>query len=510
MKKITNYLAIAGFGILLSNACYKDEGNYTYRELPDLHVDTVGIPKTITVTQFQTLNVPSRLIYTGDKSDLDYTWVVVYYIDSRGRSVDTLATTENLSLSIPTKPGNYTLEFTATNRNTGQSFFQLYRLIVEGAIGTGLLLLYEKNGIVDCDLIKTKTFVGTLERDTLLRGIFSRINPDYTLKGKPLQILIENLDANLQDIYLVTDEDIIRLFLDDMSIMDRFEELFFDLPEIVKPQGIIYGGGIDFIFNDGKIHATRLQSFYLTGAEKEYKFPAATVGDYYAAPYIAALSSIHAIIGYDQAGMRFRSIASMGTIVDPVASIVTTNAFDFDNVGKKMIYMGNAFGQCHAILKNPVEDGKRYLYAMNINAYFSSNFAALATYDISGLPRITGAELFTFSTRGPVSFYAVDNKVYRLVYNSTDLTVQPTAHEAWPYIPANEKITALQLMNHVGINVPESTQGKYLQVATYNETTGEGKVYLIQTDIVNGSCLTDPVAVYGGFGKIGNMAFKSL
>jgi hypothetical protein len=147
---------------------------------------------------------------------------------------------------------------------------------------------------------------------------------------------------------------------------------------------------------------------------------------------------------------------------------------------------------------------------MNLNTANVAAFAANAAYDISAWPGIANAERFTFSTRGPIGFYAAGNHVYRYTYDPNDFTVQPTAEETWPYGPANETITALQLVKHAGISVPESTLDKYLLIGTYNEGSGEGKVYVVEIDVVNGACVTTPVAVYTGFGKVANMAFKAV
>jgi hypothetical protein len=502
MKKIITCCMVMATGMLSFTACHEDKENYTYRELVDFYVERQGIPANITIAQFHTLNLPSNLVYGGDKNDLEYTWVTVA---DNMTTTDTLATTEDLSAPVPATPGAYTLAFTATERESGRSTFQLYNLTVEGSIGTGLLVLHETNGIVDCDLIKTKALVGSLVKDTVLRALYSQANPGYPLTGKPLQVVVS---TNLNYVYVSTDADAKRLSTVDMGIMDHFNGLFFNVPGMAKPQGynIVGGGLMETLVNDGRFHfiSVLLMAF---GAEKEPKFTGVP-GDYHAAPYVVQATALAMPLFYDQEGTRFLAYS---TEAAPISSTVPGNAFDFDNVGKKMVYMEDAgSSRTHAIFKNPEEDGKRYLYVMNVTAGASASYVAHATHDISAWPGIASAELFTLSTRGPVGFYATGNRVYRYTYDPNDFSVQPTAEEAWPYIPANETITALQLVKHAGISVPESTLGKYLLVGTYNEASGEGKVYMIEIDVVNGTCITTPVTVYTGFGKVVDMAFKPV
>ena len=71
MKKILLFVfsALALFNL---SSCFEDEGNYDYVDLPRFVVDTTGVNMSITVTQSEQLSVPARLVYDGNKSDLDY------------------------------------------------------------------------------------------------------------------------------------------------------------------------------------------------------------------------------------------------------------------------------------------------------------------------------------------------------------------------------------------------------------------------------------------------------
>ena len=74
MKKAFLFI-FSAIALLNLVSCYEDEGNYDYVDLQRFIVDTTGVNMSITVTQFDQLSVPSRLVYDGNKGDLDYYWV---------------------------------------------------------------------------------------------------------------------------------------------------------------------------------------------------------------------------------------------------------------------------------------------------------------------------------------------------------------------------------------------------------------------------------------------------
>ena len=65
MKKIL-YIAICLLLGLGMSACFEDEGNYEYHELPAFYVDTVGVQTALTITQFDALSMePGRTFSPG-------------------------------------------------------------------------------------------------------------------------------------------------------------------------------------------------------------------------------------------------------------------------------------------------------------------------------------------------------------------------------------------------------------------------------------------------------------
>ena len=82
------------------------------------------------------------------------------------------------------------------------------------------------------------------------------------------------------------------------------------------------------------------------------------------------------------------------------------------------------------------------------------------------------------------------------------------AEKVWPKIPLNaqEKITRIELFKNEGLNLDNSALDKYLLVATYDETSGKGKIHVIESDISSG-VLSGEVAVYEFDGKIADFDY---
>ena len=474
--------------------CHEDKGNYDYTALPEFLVDTAGAQKTFTITQFETLALPSRLKYAGDKSKLTYSWSI-YRSGGSTSTIPTeiLSATENLNAEIRVSPGSYLLEFCATETTSGIRAMMQYAVTVEGAIGNGLLVFYEKASGTDCDLVKDSLFDATLVSETILRGIYSMANPERPLNGKPVACALTNTNAS-KHIYLFTESDGVKLYTDDMTVMTEFPAMFFSAPEICKPQGI-YGGSMERFFNNGKLH-TCLVTWSGTMAPR---FELGKVGaDYEAAPYMLATYGENTLF-YDNKNTRFLFSTMYGSTA--VVFTAQGDAFAFDNVGKKMIYMNNGYGTKprytgYCIMRDEPDNNARYIYPVDVSVSSYNSYAALPVLDISACPGIASAEHFAFGVTGPIVFYAVANKLYQINYDWSTATVSGST-EVWNF--GNEEVSMLK----------KYRDSIYL-VATYNAGTGEGKLYALEADIASGRLTPAPLEVFGGFGKVKDVVYKNI
>lgn len=487
-------------------ACFEDEGNYDYQELPAFYVDTVGMQTSFTVTQFSELELASHLVYAGDKSNLEFTWSI--YLASTGQTTvipDTLAKTENLSTVINQSPGNYSIEFCALERSTGVRATMVYPVTVESAVGTGLLVYYSKDGAADCDLIKTPLFNGTLASSTVTRQVYSQANPDYPLNGNLVGCGFVSY-SNYSWVTLMAETDVVRLSSEDMSIMHEYDEMFLSAPEICHPEGYYYSNGTEAIVNNGKVY-TDLISW--SGGEPFFASARILMGDDYQSSPYAYVGYGGVLIAYDELKGRFLFGGMYSSEVEEIAYDPSTSAYDMSAIGKHCLYMDRGYSDAdswygYAIMETP-HTLEKYCYIYTTGAMISM-CKGIAILDLTACENIGNARFYAFGRRGPAMYYVTENQVYVVNYDLSTQAATPPSAPDWT-CPAGETITAVRMFTEEGIELEDSADSKYLLVATYNGT--EGKVYILGADIVSGTLTAEPLETFDGFGEIKDMCFKS-
>lgn len=516
MKKylfITLTVLFALFGL---SSCLKDEGNYDYIDMSGFRVDTIGIKTKHTVKQFDVFELTPKLEYPGDKSKLKYKWELYKSeLTSIGNSAYgtgfshnytrddypdyTLAETEKLSAQITAIPGEYYLVFTALNPETGVKAIMDYRLTVEGVIGTGLAVLYKGTEGIDIDVVASPLFNSSLTASSFVRKAYSAANPSRPFAGEPRELVVA-ISAPNYHIYLTSSEDAVRLSSIDMSVEHEFDEIFAGkAPRKKDLNSIVVNGDNHFLVNDGMAYKSAWGISLASLAMTE---------DHYRAVGVKCAYGVNGV-WYDGLKRRFLHSMMWGAEITPIVN--ASGIFDFGNVGKYLIYWskgyyeGNEYAN-YCFFKNPQDDGKRYLYVFLTDKSSGSEYTAVGAMDITACTDLPDALSFATGERGPVVFYATETAVYRMTYNVDEGTSD--AEKVWPATPLNakEKITRIELFKNAGLNLDNSALDKYLLIATYDETSGKGKIHVIESDISSG-ILGEEVAVYEFDGKIADFDF---
>jgi hypothetical protein len=520
MKKM--YLIIAAFlscGIF-ATSCLKDEGNYDYKDLGDFYVDTVGKAVSLTIKQFETLTMPSNLVYEGEKSGLSYKWELYKTSESirigtssygtgfsHGYTREdfpdrTIAETENLSFRVTHQPGSYYLVFSATNNETGYAAFMRYTVSVEGTVGTGLAVLYKGSNGIDIDVVATPVLNGNLTETSYVRNAYSIANQGRPFAGEPRNLVLASAGTNYL-LYLTSSEDAVRLSTFDMSVAHEFKDLFAGTPPAIKDvNGIMITGSNHIFINAGVMYK------YTAYGTVPILAPLGMPGGTYDAAPFAHFTYGNNAITYDKVGRRFIFSTMWGAEIIPAVN--SSPNFNLGDVGKDLVYWGKGFYESlvhanYCIFKNPTDDGNRYLYVFVANMAAPASYTVLTPLDITSCPEIATAAYFAFGERGPVAFYATESDVYQLAYNLSSSTVLG-ATSVWSS-PAGEKISAMKLFKQTGLNLANSASDKYLMVATWNTSAGKGKLYLLEADISSGILQPSPAAVYDFDGKISDFDF---
>ena len=497
MKKILLFV-FSVFALLNLSSCFEDEGNYDYVDLPRFLVDTTGVNMSMTITQFESLSVPSRLVYDGNKSDLDYYWVV-YGSDSYGdNKSDTIANTENFSQQITMSPGRYLLEFLAVVKETGRRTSMQYNLTVESAVGSGLLVFYKKGNECDVDIVKTKTLIGSLAEEKIVRNIYTRVEGNDKLTGTPFAI---DHQSSLGFIEMYTDTEAAWVSPDDMGKIADFNTMFWDTPATCKPQGFFKNGSSILFVNDGEVFYLNGNGFYNDNPVILFPGGVATPGEtYYAAPSVMFSYNVVPYL-YDMENGRFLVGGSWSSILQPVDDAKLKN-LDMD-----LHFMTRGYSPsrwyAYAVMKEKKADDW-HVYAM-ITQGNPAGCQLMADFNMNSAPEFNASKYYDFSTVSPLFYYTSATNLYVCPFNLDTATPAVPSAPSWT-CPAGEEITYLKLFSDSGISLSESITNKLLIVGTWNGS--EGKLYFLKTDMASGVIDATPVATYGGFGKIASTSFK--
>ena len=507
-------------GLLITQfSCFKDLGNYDYKELDKVVIDTanLGMLNQYSVSRYENLTLEPAVYFNGtrvtDASDvpIDYYWTIGIAGTGAGiiYRLDTLATTIKLDVPILQPAGPWTLMLIAKHRETQVETYLKFAVAIEESITDGWMVLYEREGDTDIGLIANnrikKGYTEGTER--LFLDAYSSSNGER-LKGKPVSFKhsIGGIGfAGGGDIIVASENDAVVVNLTFTKLFD-FQELFWTTPgggknlKFWKSGGPGSAAGGEVMINNNKVHR------YVGGNRNLNKYQDAYAGTYgeLAAWVPDYLLSFDALV-YDQTNTCFLGVANSGVTIDKFPDQVASAPFDINNTGMQMVdsdygyrnyeYSLMRSGNSFALLTSD-------LYTTNI----SSTNIAKGYYDMSNCPDIAKATSVSAGTLGSVFYYGAGNGVYLFRPGSDSPAVK-----VWE-APAGETVTCVRIQKYyytllVVTRMLINNNG-YLYVSTWNEATQTGTVHQMAMDPTNGSINADTDRSYTGFGKVKDMSWK--
>lgn len=493
MQKI-KYIILGASLIFFFISCLKDEGNYSYMELPDFYIDTVGEQNLFEVRQsLENLTINPKVVFDGPESDLIYQWRLY----AGTGDIDTLGFEKVLNSPILRNPGTYNVELQVTRTSNNLSALMRYQVAVVPPVPSGWMVAYETGGNTDVDIIRSPEFINGVE-ETVLRNVFSTTN-GYAVPGIPVSLFYINNDIS----YVYTSSGGVKVQNTDFRQVQDFAQMFIGgPPEVVKPQafwpGSYYAGAI---VNDGDIYW--MQDNVFVG-----KVIVDELG-YEAAPFIYFQFVKYGGF-YDQLNMRFLMAEQLTSQGSKYVDANPSARFNLNNIGKKLLFIERGFGLTagdphkYAFFED-VDGNGRHLYAINTSTPLTPDLAAV---DISSAPEIFDAQFYAVGNLGPCAFYATSKTVYNFTIDYTENVISSPI--AGFEVPVGEEITCLRLFKGHGrdsgvgnINTPYDS--RFMYVATWNGS--EGKVYLLDVNVTSGE-LSAPVKFWTVGGKVLDMHYK--
>lgn len=543
VKRITMAtLLICAVSLPLAS-CYGDKGTdpKDYAILNEIVIDTarLGIKPAYTIRQAEDiLNISPKVYYNGEvvtdanisQYPLDFAWTLYLTTTSdQTARIDTLSTATSVNSLINRGANTYTLLFSVTDQNTKIQEYCSFSVVVESDISGGLMVLYENDeGNTDVGLIINPWVLRNSQSDKAMFGIYSAFN-DEALQGKPVSIIHSLFFSTTpSEVLIASEHDYVAVSGVDFTKTFAARELFYTPPASMNVTAMGYAGNsgtaanfyYEWIINNGELTFT-------TGGTSRPN--AGLLGDpmlnnYGEIGYVTTISntSVNVLrcVIWDKTNRCFRYIGkNSNTAVTPFAeqSTANKNIFDVNNVGMDLVASDWGYGNGNNIHYeySLMKEGNTYaLLISNFSqATYTSNAVAVRKKEMTGFVDIDKATMIATGTKGAVMYYTSGDALYLCNPNhsSAAWTSGSEGRKVWSPPSENEKITYIGVHKnmHLSIsNVLMDRNNTLLNVATWNETTKTGTVYLIPMDATNGALTADEAKIYPGFGKIKELAWK--
>jgi hypothetical protein len=477
MTKYNTYFFI--FSVFLSLGCYKNKGNYDYRDINQVVLKTDGDTVTVILPARLKVNLSLQQTQAGNEG-FDFEWVL-YPTGATPTTRRTLGTTQNLEATITEQPGTYYLMIYARDRKTGVEYQKRLYVYVLTAYSEGWLVVEENNGACDLSMITPA--------DAIFRNIYSKANKGQQLPAGTRRIPEIKTNRGEQKIFILSPADMIQVNYSDLVKIAGFNDLFWQAPASPQPQEYFVNGDEEIYLNNGIPYGRSLIS---TGVTKLNLPPD---GKYYMAP-VETYSGTLGYMLYDTISQSFLKLNLNAMNLVPFNTPTTPQLFYLNNIGRQLLYAEvNTGGQYNAIFKNNNDDS---LFAYVFNPLLAS--PAISRYDGLDAPGLLQAKLFVGSRKLPHLYYAYRNVIYKL-----DIP----AKKATPVysFPAGTEISAMKMYRNMK-TATDINNNNLIAVAT-NEN-GAGSVYYYPLTSTGHFVNNTYSKVFTGFNRINELTFKSI
>lgn len=480
-------------------SCYKDKGNYDYKEITPLLITDKGQTEKIFIRQGEKLLLTPDVNLNGNTNELTFEWFV--YLNSASASYvqDSTKISTQQVLDYVVDPTifnigeDYKLTYKVTHRTTGLSYFYFYQLTVADLFTTGWVFLQDKSNLAELSMI--------LKNGDIYHNIYSQRNPSHPIRNpKSLTIsprsISDGVSSDGKKFYIVGKDDAIELNGTTMQKRFDFEYLFFTAPTGRQASYIAWAGSdgnnLGVLINAGNLHTNIVGGF--PGAKKfgpQLASPENSY-DYTLAPQLISgylYSDTYNIIMYDQRNKRFYDVTSTALKKFDDAAM-DKSIFDMNKVDLDLIKLdsSNVLTMRNAIMKD--DKGAGFLLQFNTTRTSGMPIITVNKQQINS-PEIAAATDVSCSTLSPHLYYATGPKLYCYEVPSDTYAL---AHNF-----GAEMVTRVKFEKHGYGNAKPR-----LIVTTWDGN--EGKVYFfkLETDGRVGAL----EKTIKGFGKIIDLAFK--
>ena len=406
------------------SACYDDESTYDTNIIPEVVIDTTGIPARHSVFFNHVMTLEPEIYKKGDPdAELEYLWRIDVSSSDTTRMV--LGHEPKLNAKITVSPNtlDYTLSLTVTDKSNGLQYYMYWKVFVSSEFGEGLIVADTKNGSTsDLNLIMANEFTEGFKnegKDIIHRNLYSQSNGEE-IDGVVCGVYYGNV-YNKRRITAITPNSIVRLNPLDYQFMDRDGDAFFIPMEKIAPAYICNGYTSEYLVINKKVA--------ILSAQHNTKYGYPYTGDYEVKKYIAVnpstyYNSVGGGVVYDEKHNRFLWLPYFYNSSPMVeCKAFAGGEFDPNNVGDKTCLfadLGN-LNDYYFVMKDRQAENY-YIYVVDGNTGGKDNgMLGKHIYNISHCPKIGQAVAYVFSPLENTLYYDKDSEVYSVMLDKENL-----------------------------------------------------------------------------------------
>ena len=497
-------------------SCYKDLSTEALNEIPELIV--TGPEGDITIPYGQTLEIEVKATQKGrGTKDFTFVWEMDVTPQNENSRIE-VGRGSNLKMRIANTPSDfpYILTCSVTDTKTGLSVIKGWKIYVSTSLGDGLLVAHTRDGgqTSDFDLVSNSgvTYGKTSIEPFYVRDLYSLSNDGQKIEGR-INAMVPYFASTTSswsenNIAVGTDR---SLFLIDPLTYTKTRkdhELFsiYDGAEFNVSKLFNAGGWATFaLMNDGRLYGTigLISNKYgsaVISKDLQTMFKRSNVA--------YAMQSQGDFCVFNDENSTFYYEQNAGMFHQNAFVAISEPNLSFSLKGAKSLAGGCVKGANELCLAHLLKSaaGTYHVCVWNLEPNEPELFGQ---YDLDGAG-LDNAVSFAFCDNADLMYYATEQNIYAVLLAAGQ---SYTSKLSWTPDSKDEKIRSIEQYyqawygthNYLKpytyeFQIPSNRL--QLIITTYNEKTGEGKVYLRPFNVSTGRFTSQSNGTFGGFGEI--------
>lgn len=507
MRK-TAYILISILCAAAITSCYQDKSTYATKDIAEIYISCPD--STLTVYYGETLELAPAVTEEGRTAeDFTYQWNMDITPGSTANRLD-LGTEPSLEYTVMNSPSTtpYSLSLTITDKINAYTKTFVWTVYVNNSLGEGLIVAHTRdNGTTsNLDLVSDVpiTYGYTSASPRYTRNIYSLANGS-SIDG-PVQALSSRMASdgkvfNESRILIGTGKHLFALDPLTYKIASKDAQLFNFIEADVFNTTCIFNFA-DYICGtvvNGILYVTVANG---TNTYSKLAYNVSSNNTVLPSNIAYGKPDQGVITHFNPTEHKFYSIHGWASMTGGLSEDFPT-AISFKLSNAECVAAGATRNACLAFIMKTT-DGSYHILVQDPSLSIDS----FTEFDLTA-PEIDKAVSFAFCDNCDVIYYATESTVYAIIMSGGKTTVRKLN---WAPDDSEEKISIIQQYQQAWWGTQQLSYQGYdftlpyhrlqIIIATYDESKGEGKIYLRPFNVSTGLFTFKSNGTYDGFGKI--------